>query len=630
MEMKRINFLINICAALILTACNIGGDVTEVPAESQLPVVQTTPTLSITDKVSIELASQVDTSIQYNTVGQVVKFKFTIKMNRNDSADVPPNLTFTGASPVCPAINTIGNLNDRFDTGETMDCNLDYPLTQADLDKASVSLAVTVNIYSVNSNTVTATVATVPSKLLTLTKTADPASYYQVGQSIKFNYTIKNSGSSPLGPGQFTVTDSGINNNTAFNCGDANASLASGATLTCSATYTVTSADMNAASVASVATAAGGGANPSAQVSVTLNKTSAPALASGATIQHTVIEGEWLWQIARCYGADPAKTIAANPQLANPAQIKAGIVVTVPNIGSNGKINQPPCVGKHLVQSGDTWGSIASKYGADQGLLQIVNGNVLTVGKEVKVPFYTAGLNIPTPGASPVVTPVATTPVPTTGLTLTVSASPNTYSQAGQAITLTYTIKNSGTTNNGPTQFTITDGLVSAGAFNCGSPTTLSSGATTFCTATYSVPQDVFNNASAVTSNATASGGGVTSPAVVTTITKAVSQITLTVSANPTTFNQVGQTIAFTYNIKNTGTTTLGPAQFIITDGLVSSSPINCGAPNSTLAAGATISCNANFTITNDIFAASALTSNATASGGGITSAAVVTTVTKQ
>ncbi len=230
--MKRINFIIHIFAALVLTACNLGGDVTEVPAESQLPVVQTTPTLTLADKVAIELASQVDTSIQYNTVGQVVKFKFTIKMNRNDSADVPPNLTFTGATPVCPAINTIGDLNERFDTGESMDCSFDYPLTQADLDKASVSFPVTVNIYSVNSNTATATVATIPSKLLTLTKTADPASYYQIGQTIKFNYTIKNSGSSPLGPGQFTVTDSAVNNNTAFNCGDANASIASGASLT--------------------------------------------------------------------------------------------------------------------------------------------------------------------------------------------------------------------------------------------------------------------------------------------------------------------------------------------------------------------------------------------------------------
>ncbi len=628
--MRRNSFLFNLFAAFLLAACNIGSTATEVPADSQLLVVEATPTLTLADKVAIELTSQVDTSIQYNTVGQIVKFKFTIKMVKNDSTDVPPNITFTGALPLCPAITTIGNLNDRFDTGETMDCSLDYPLTQADLDKASVSLPVTVNVYSVNSNTVTASVATIPSKLLTLTKTADPASYYQVGQTIKFNYTIKNSGSSPLGPGQFTVTDSGINNNTAFNCGDANASLASGATLACSATYTVTAADMNAASIASVATAAGGGANPSAQVTVTLNKTSAPALAAGATIQHTVIEGEWLWQIARCYGADPAKTIAANPQLANPAQIKAGIVVTVPNIGSNGKINQPPCVGKHLVQSGDTWGSIASKYGADQGLLQIVNGNVLTVGKEVKVPFYTAGLNIPTPGAAPVVTPGATTPAPTTGLKLTVSALPTTYSAAGQTITFTYTIQNTGSTNNGPTQFTITDGLVSAGSFNCGSPTTLSPGATTFCTATYAVPQDVFNNASAVTSNASASGGGVTSASVVTTITKAVSQITLTVSANPASFNQVGQTITLTYTIKNSGSNTLGPDQFKVTDGLVSPGPINCGAANSTLTAGTTISCTGTFNIIQDMLSASAITSNATATGGGVTSAAVVTTITKQ
>ncbi len=627
--MKPKNILFNWFAAFLLAACTIGGNATEVPAESQLPVLQATPTLTLADKVVIELTSQADTSIQYNTVGQVVKFKFTIRMTRNDSTDVPPNLIFTGATPVCPAINSIGNLDERFDTSEVMDCAFDYPLTQADLDKASVSFPVTVNIYSVNSNTATATVTTIPSKLLTLTKTADPASYYQVGQSIKFNYTIKNSGSSQLGPGQFTVTDSGINNNTAFNCGDANASLASGATLTCSATYTVTSADMNAASITTIATAAGGGANPSAQASVTLNKTSAPALATGSAIQHTVIEGEWLWQIARCYGADPAKTIAANPQLANPAQIKAGTVITVPNIGSNGKINQPPCVGKHLVASGDTWASIASKYGADQGLLQIVNKNTLTVGKEVKVPFYTAGLNIPTPGAS-IVTPVATTPAPTTGLTLTVSASPNVYNQAGQTITFSYTIKNSGTTNIGPAQFTITDGLVSAGAFNCGQQTTLSPGATTFCTATYSIPQNVFDSATTITSNATASGGGVTSAAVTTTIPKAVSQLTLTVTASPTTFNQVGQTIAFTYTIKNTGTTTLGPGQFTVSDALVSSSPINCGSSSIALPAGETITCNANFTITDDVFTQATLTSNATATGGGVTSAAVVTTITKQ
>lgn len=623
-------FLLFTCLSLVLSSCTIGGGATEVPAESQIQILQATATLSLTDKVAIELSAQVDTTTQYHTVGQIVKFKYIVRMAKNDSADIQPNIAFTGATPVCPAINSIGNLNDRFDAGESMECTFDYPLTQADLDKASVSNVVTVNIYTVNSNTVTTTVPTVPSKLLTLTKVADPASYYQTGQTIKFNYTIKNSGSNQLSPGPFTITDSGINNNTPFTCGDANAILAPGATLTCSATYTVTSADMNAASVATVATAAGGGANPSAQVSVTINKTSPPALTTGSTIQHKVSKGEWLWQIARCYGADPAKTVAANPQIPNPAKIKEGMIVTVPNIGSNGKINTPPCAGLHLVQSGDTWSSIATKYNVDLGLLQIANGNLLTPGKEIKIPFYTFGLNLPTPGTSPIITPGATTPAPSSNLTLTVTASPNTYNQAGQAITFTYTIKNSGTTTLGPDQFRVTDGLVSAGAFDCGQRTTLSPGATTFCTATYTITQDVVDNASAVTSNASASGGGITSPAVVTTITKAVSLLTLTVSANPTTYNQAGQTITFTYTIKNSGTTALGPDQFKVTDGLVSTTPINCGNAGTTLAPGTTTFCNANLTITQDMLAANAITSNATASGGGVTSPAVVTTITKQ
>jgi LysM repeat protein len=114
-------------------------------------------------------------------------------------------------------------------------------------------------------------------------------------------------------------------------------------------------------------------------------------LTAGSTIQHKVVVGEWLWQIARCYGADPAKTIQANPQLADPRRISPDMIVTVPNIGSAGRIYGPPCVGTHTVQAGETWASIAQKYNADALVLQIVNGNDLTVGRVLKVPLNSAG-----------------------------------------------------------------------------------------------------------------------------------------------------------------------------------------------------------------------------------------------
>jgi LysM repeat protein len=156
---------------------------------------------------------------------------------------------------------------------------------------------------------------------------------------------------------------------------------------------------MGAASVSTNATVSGGGTGTSLPAIVAITKSGAavpsnPAnLTLGATISHQVSEGEWLWQIARCYGADPNKVVQANPQLGNPEQIKAGIVVTVPNIGSAGKIYKTPnvsCVGTHTVQTGDTWSSIALKYNADITVLQMVNANTLTVGKVLTVPLNSA------------------------------------------------------------------------------------------------------------------------------------------------------------------------------------------------------------------------------------------------
>lgn len=610
-------------ASLILASCGIFGGADAEDGQAALPALQSTPTLA--DKVAVELTVQYDTAVQYNTVGQIVKFNYNVKMVKNDLTDnAPPNITFIGVTPVCPVINSVGNLDGRFDAGETITCTYEYPLTQADLDKGSVSNVATVNVYTVSSNQAVTSVPTVPSKLLTLTKSANPTSYYMAGQIITYTYVLKNSGSSPLGPAQFTVTDNKINNNAPFNCGNADATIASGATLTCTASYTVTSADLNAASITNSATAAGGGANASQPATATITKTTAPALTAGSTVQHKVVEGEWLWQIARCYGADPVKTVAANSQLSNPAQIKAGMIVTVPNIGSNGKIYAPqPCVTKHTVQSGDTWSSIAAKYGADPGLLATVNSNTLTVGKEVKVPLYTQGLNLPfpsTPGSG------------TNPLALTVTANPTTYNQAGQTITFNYVIKNNGTTTMGPATFNVTDPLVSASAFKCGGDNiTLAAGATTNCSANYVITQADMNLAS-ISNSATASASGVgTSSAVSVTVTKSgTALLKLTVTANPATYSQQGQVVTFKYVISNNGAGPVGPAQFTVTDPLVNASAFNCGPPNTLLAVNANVECTATYTITQADMNLASISDNATASGGGLApSAPASTTITK-
>jgi len=373
---------------LVLTACNLG---TTSPNTSIK--LQATPTLILVS--TIELTVQADTSVPFTTVGQVINFSLTIK--NKGATGLPGPVTITGATVTCPGINTIGNLDALLDVNETLICTGAYAITQADLDRGSVTNVTTANVNGILSNQVTTTVATVPNKALTLTKTANPLTYDRIGQTITYTYTIKNSGSTILGPAQFTVSDTGLG--APFNCGDANTTLAPNLTMTCFATYVITQADLNAASVITNATASGGGAGPSQPVSATVAKTvvaqitptTSSNLTPGSTVPHTVVAGEWLWQIARCYGANPNEVIQANPQLGNPARISPGDKLSVPHVGSAGPIYGTPCVVTHTVQAGDTWSSIAQKYNADVTVLQMVNPVTLSAGTVLKVPRNSAG-----------------------------------------------------------------------------------------------------------------------------------------------------------------------------------------------------------------------------------------------
>lgn len=482
------SFIFFIIIMLVLASCSFFDT-------TQTEIARATPALPAV--VTIELTVQADTSAPFNAVGQVIKYNYNIK--NTGTTSTPGPVTVIGATVTCPEINTIGNLDTALDVNETLLCTSAYTITQAELDKGSVINIATATVNGINSNQVITTVTTVQPVVLKLTKTANPVTYDHVGQTVTYTYVITNSSAATLGPAQFTVSDTGIS--APINCGEATVTLASNATVTCSATYTISQTNMDAASVSTNATASGGGVAPSQPASATITKSvvvvpssTTPAnLTVGSTIKHQVAAGEWLWQIARCYGADPNKVSNANPQLSNPSQISPNTTVTVPNIGSVGKIYGPPCVGTHTVQSGDTWNSIALKYNADAAVLQMVNSNTLTVGSVVKVPLNSAG---------------STDSVVSKVLTLATTANPLTYNQVGQLITFTYVIKNSGNITLGPAQFIVSGSLIGAAPLNCGDAnTSLAPNLTVTCTATYTITQADLTAVS-ITNIATASGGG--------------------------------------------------------------------------------------------------------------------------
>jgi hypothetical protein len=170
---------------------------------------------------------------------------------------------------LCPSINTVGNLDSYFDPGESMTCTATYTIQASDVGSSSIDAsatdadaqgldahvmctgAVTNTAFAhaffgttpITSNQAQATVTWVKPPTLKLVKTASPLKYSFIGQTIAYSYVVTNTGSVPLS-GPFTVQD---NKSTNEWC-PATASLAPGASITCTATYKITSNDVGSSS----------------------------------------------------------------------------------------------------------------------------------------------------------------------------------------------------------------------------------------------------------------------------------------------------------------------------------------------------------------------------------------------
>jgi len=387
---KNIRFYaLAIIVALALSACSLFSDPDGDNAVQPPPQPTPIPALSMTVTYN--------TNIAYNTVGQVVDFSYLIGNASGALIPGPVTVIDDRVTPItCPELTLVGNQDNNLDANEALSCTGTYAITQLDLDAGSFSNTATASA-SGNFSPAVITTITLSQSSLTLSKVADPQTYDNVGQLIIYSYTITNTGTVTLGPAQFVINDDKIS--APINCGSDATSLAPNAIVTCSATYAITQADLDAEYVINTASATGGGAT-SNSITTTIQKAPtavqplppATDLVPGSTISHTVVKNEWLWQIARCYGADPKQVILANSQLYDPAKISPDMLVTVPNIGSERAIYGPPCVPAHTVLTGETWESIAQQYNASSSLLQQVNpGATLTPGSILRVPVNSLG-----------------------------------------------------------------------------------------------------------------------------------------------------------------------------------------------------------------------------------------------
>ena len=151
-------------------------------------------------------------------------------------------------------------------------------VTQADLDAGSVTnhatATATFGNNTVTSNQAQATVTATQTRALAIEKTAQEATYAAVGAVIHYSYKVTNAGNVTLHD-PITVSDDKAANEScpALPAGG----LAPGAWITCSASYTITQADLDAGSLTNVASATDG-TTTSPTDTVTVPATQSPAL----------------------------------------------------------------------------------------------------------------------------------------------------------------------------------------------------------------------------------------------------------------------------------------------------------------------------------------------------------------
>jgi uncharacterized repeat protein (TIGR01451 family) len=495
----------------------------------------------------------------YNVVGQTITYSYVIQNTGNVTLTGPFSVSDDKATVTCtqPADGALS-------PGETMTCSASYAITQADLNAGSVTNIATASGGGVTSNQATATVNAARTPSLLLTKSANPTTYNVVGQTITYSYVIQNTGNTTLN-GPFSVSD----NKATVTCTQpADGALSPGESMTCSASYAITQADLNAGSVTNIAMASGGGVTSNQATatvravqtqnpSLSLTKSASPASynAVGQVISYTLVAtNDGNVTLTGVSISDPTVgALTCTPT--QPATLTPGANLT--------------CTGSYTVTQTD-----------------LDAGSIKNTAKATGTP----------PSGTPITSPPASVTVPgvqNPALTLDKTASLATYSSVGTVINYSYKLTNSGNvTLSGP--FTVSDDKATV---TCPATSSLAPGAFINCTASYSITQADLDSG-AVTNSAKGKGSfkgnDVFSNQDSETV-KAVQTPALSLSknANPMTYSHVGQVITYTYTVTNRGNVTLSGPITISDDKL---GAFQCSTVAS-LAPGASVVCTRNYVI---------------------------------
>ena len=537
------------------------------------------------------------------TVGETLHYSFLVTNTGNVTlAPVTINdheFTGHGTRPVvtCPAGAA------ALAPAASVTCTATYAVTEADVDAGSVSNTATASGKTPASQTITsapssAKVEGVRSPAITVVKSASPSTFSVAGETITYSFDVTNSGNVTLT--SVKVKDHGLPGLSAITC--PHTTLAAGASQTCTATYLTTAADVDAGSVTNHATAQGDPptgphvVSPPSSATITAIQSPAITVVKSASPSTFSVAGETI-----TYSFDV--TNSGNVTLTSVKVKDHGLpglsAITCPHTTLAAGASQT-CTATYLTTAADVDAGSVTNHATAQG-------------------DPPTGPHVVSPPSSATITAIQSP-----AITVVKSASPSTFSVAGETITYSFDVTNSG--NVTLTSVKVKDhGLPGLSAITC-PHTTLAAGASQTCTATYlTTAADV--DAGSVTNHATAQGDPPTGPHVVSPPSSATitaihaPAITVVKSASPTSFSAAGQTIHYSFDITNSGNVTLTSVKVNDT-GLPGLSAITC--PHTTLAAGASQTCTATYLTTAADVDAGSVTNHATARGNPPTGPHVV------
>ncbi|GAB2588407.1 hypothetical protein GCM10009593_29220 [Microlunatus antarcticus] len=506
--------------------------------------------------------------------------------------------------------------------GTTCTTTTPYVVTQADVDAGAVANAATASARDPRGTAVTSLVSTTSTPTsttatLALTKTAAPPvdtdanGRTNAGDTITYRFAVTNTGALTLSG--VTVADAKV----AVSCPAGG--LAPGATTTCTATYPITQADVDAGAVANTATAAGrtpAGATVASPASSTSTPTSTTSALTLDKQAGTPVDRNGDGRIAA------GDRVPFSFVVTNTGDVTLTGVAVADSRVDGGAV----CPSRTLAPGATTTCTAAytiTQADVDAGAVT----NTATVSG--RTPAGVTTTSDPDSTATPTSTVVALALVKTAAAPVDADGSGRT--DAGDTVAYSFAVTNTGAQS--VTGLAVLDARVPGGP-TC-PVTSLAPGAGTTCTAVYTLTQaDV--DAGSVRNTATARAADPRGAAVLsasssaTTPTSTATSVTFDkqaagpVDANGDGRTDAGDTVAYTFVVVNTGAQTLTPLR--VTDSLVAPT-----CPTTALAPGAELRCTATYVITQADVDAGAVLNTATASlrrpdGTTLTSAADSTT----